>query len=62
MSAVAAKKAPARKAPAAKRCPDCDNGQTSQTFQLGSRRKSTSPDKQEALCLTCWGTGQAPTP
>ncbi|MGG7571205.1 hypothetical protein [Streptomyces sirii] len=58
---MATKKPAARKA-AAKQCPDCKNaGQTSETFQVGARKKHDSPHKQEALCLTCWGTGEAPT-
>ncbi|MGW1835856.1 hypothetical protein [Streptomyces sp. NPDC002067] len=42
-------------------CPDCKTGQTSESFTVGARRKRMSDDKQEALCLTCWGTGTAPT-
>lgn len=60
---MAVKKTTARKVPAAKRCPDCkESGQTSESFQVGARKKHESPHKQEALCLTCWGTGEAPTP
>lgn len=58
---MAAKKTAARKTVTKKRCPDCkDAGQTSETFQVGARKKRDSPDKQEALCLTCWGSGEAP--
>ncbi|GAA1525669.1 hypothetical protein GCM10009730_37760 [Streptomyces albidochromogenes] len=43
-------------------CPDCKNaGQVSEAFKVGSRTKHDSDDRQEALCLTCLGTGQAPT-
>ncbi|MEU5547222.1 hypothetical protein AB0G85_33400 [Streptomyces sioyaensis] len=42
-------------------CQDCKAGQNSEAFRIGSRKKRDSPDKQEALCLTCWGTGEAPT-
>ncbi|MFD4689754.1 hypothetical protein [Streptomyces sp. NPDC058463] len=52
-----------RPAPAAKKkpCPDCKKaGQVSESFQIGSRKKRESADRQEALCLTCFGTGHAP--
>ncbi|MFJ8073122.1 hypothetical protein ACIQ7Q_04020 [Streptomyces sp. NPDC096176] len=43
-------------------CPDCKKaGQVSEAFKVGSRTKRDSDDRQEALCLTCLGTGQAPT-
>ncbi|MFE0376426.1 hypothetical protein ACFW1M_12730 [Streptomyces inhibens] len=59
---MATKKPAARKTATKKRCPDCkDAGQTSESFQVGVRRKHDSPHKQEALCLTCWGTREAPT-
>ncbi|MFD8328813.1 hypothetical protein [Streptomyces lydicus] len=59
---MAAKKTAARKTTSKKPCPDCQHaGQTSETFQVGGRKKRDSPHKQEALCLTCWGTGEAPT-
>ncbi|TJZ41446.1 hypothetical protein FCH28_37050 [Streptomyces piniterrae] len=59
---MATKKPATRKSPAKKPCPDCkDVGQTSETFQVGGRKKRESRHKQEALCLTCWGTGEAPT-
>ncbi|MFR9788768.1 hypothetical protein ACL07V_08825 [Streptomyces sp. MB22_4] len=41
-------------------CPDCRAGQTSESFQVGGRRKRVSDDRQEALSLTCLGTGQSP--
>ncbi|MFI9200553.1 hypothetical protein [Streptomyces sp. NPDC053048] len=44
----------------AKKCPDCQQGQVSATFKVGGRKKQESPDRQEALCLTCLGTGEAP--
>ncbi|MFD7164907.1 hypothetical protein [Streptomyces violascens] len=59
---------PAAKKPATRRavkkptaCPDCQTGQVLESFQIGGRKKHTSADKQEALCWTCLGTGQAPT-
>ncbi len=30
------------------------------SFKVGGRKKSDSPDRQEALCLTCLGTGEEP--
>ncbi|MFD9820951.1 hypothetical protein [Streptomyces violascens] len=59
---AAAKKSTARRA--AKKptpCPDCRTGQVQESFQVGGRKKHTSADRQEALCLTCLGTGEAPT-
>ncbi|MFI2370373.1 hypothetical protein [Streptomyces sp. NPDC018833] len=50
-----------RKAAKSKPCPDCATGQVSESFQVGGRRKRVSDDRQEALCLTCFGTGQSPT-
>ncbi|MFE7244257.1 hypothetical protein [Streptomyces sp. NPDC057580] len=52
-----------RTAPAVKKkpCPDCKRaGQVSESFQVGGRTKRDSADRQEALCLTCFGTGHAP--
>ena len=41
---MAAKKTTARKTATKKRCPDCkDAGQTSETFQVGARKKHDSP-------------------
>ncbi|MFE3182534.1 hypothetical protein ACFXKR_16950 [Streptomyces violascens] len=62
MTVTAAKKPTARRA--AKKptpCPDCQTGQVQESFQVGGRKKHTSADRQEALCLTCLGTGEAPT-
>ncbi|MER6612564.1 hypothetical protein [Streptomyces xantholiticus] len=42
-----------------KPCPDCRTGQVSESFKVGTRSKRESTDRQEALCLTCFGTGQA---
>lgn len=47
--------------PPAKKCPDCQQGQVSTTFKVGGHKKKESPDRQEALCLTCLGTGEGPT-
>ncbi|MDF6043441.1 hypothetical protein LRD69_15130 [Streptomyces sp. JH14] len=47
----------------AKKCPDCNGtGETAETVRVGSVRKSReTTDQQAALCLTCFGTGDAPT-
>ncbi|MFE7774495.1 hypothetical protein ACFU5O_11435 [Streptomyces sp. NPDC057445] len=50
-----------RKTAKSKPCPDCQTGQVSESFQVGGRSKRVSDDRQEALCLTCFGTGTAPT-
>ncbi|WP_406399804.1 hypothetical protein OH805_12155 [Streptomyces sp. NBC_00879] len=42
-------------------CPDCTTGQVSESFKVGARSKRESSDRQEALCLTCFGTSHAPT-
>ncbi|MEV4334061.1 hypothetical protein AB0K02_26615 [Streptomyces sp. NPDC049597] len=47
--------------PKPKPCPDCATGQVSESFQVGGRCKRESSDRPEALCLTCFGTGQTPT-
>ncbi|GHI06149.1 hypothetical protein [Streptomyces cellostaticus] len=57
---MAARKTTSRK-PKKQPCPDCQNGQILESFQVGGRRKRVSDDRQEALCLTCLGTGEAPT-
>lgn len=57
---MAARKASASKEPAP--CPECKKaGQVSESFKVGARSKRESSDRQEALCLTCFGTGEAPT-
>ncbi|MFI9082128.1 hypothetical protein ACIGW8_37860 [Streptomyces sioyaensis] len=61
MAARKTAKKPTAQVPAVNPCPDCTAGQNSQTFRIGARKKHDSPDKQEALCLTCWGTGEVPT-
>ncbi|MEU0586260.1 hypothetical protein [Streptomyces sp. NPDC006132] len=45
-----------------KPCPDCQVGQVSESFKVGGRSKRVSDDRQEALCLTCLGTGVDPNP
>ncbi|MEV6649966.1 hypothetical protein [Streptomyces sp. NPDC051219] len=57
---MTARKSTSRRAAKPKPCPDCKTGQVSESFQVGGRHKHQSTDRQEALCLTCFGTGQAP--
>ncbi|WP_081237592.1 hypothetical protein [Streptomyces viridosporus] len=57
---MAERKTTRRRKPAPTPCPDCRAGQTSESFQVGGRRKRLSDDRQEALCLTCLGSGEAP--
>ncbi|WP_190110318.1 hypothetical protein [Streptomyces cinnamoneus] len=47
-----------RRKPSTKPCPDCTAGQVSESFKVGGRKKQESPDRQEALCLTCLGSGE----
>ncbi|NUK37319.1 hypothetical protein HRW16_23245 [Streptomyces lunaelactis] len=49
---------PAKPKPAP--CPDCTTGQVSEAFKVGARSKRESTDREEALCLTCFGTGHSP--
>ncbi|MFE2327329.1 hypothetical protein ACFXD5_25985 [Streptomyces sp. NPDC059385] len=54
-----ARKTTARK-PTAKKCPDCDGeGETTETVQVGSRKRRDTADRQAALCLACFGSGEA---
>lgn len=56
-----ARKTTARK-PAPAPCPDCGGkGETAETVRVGTRKTRETADRQAALCLTCFGTGQAPT-
>ncbi|MFC5801648.1 hypothetical protein [Streptomyces formicae] len=49
----------AARKPAARKCPDCKGtGETTETVRVGSARKPReTADRQNALCLTCFGTG-----
>ncbi|MGW3625468.1 hypothetical protein [Streptomyces sp. NPDC000880] len=55
--------ATATRKPRAKKCPDCKGvGEIAETVRVGSARKlRETRDRQAALCLTCFGTGHAPT-
>ncbi|MEU7280772.1 hypothetical protein AB0A69_18580 [Streptomyces sp. NPDC045431] len=59
---MAARKTTSRK-PQAKKCLDCDGtGEITETVRVGSARKPRdTDDRQAALCLTCFGSGDAPT-
>ncbi|MGI5251445.1 hypothetical protein [Actinacidiphila glaucinigra] len=44
------------------KCPDCQgDGETTETVRVGSRKCRETGDRQAALCLTCFGTGIAPS-
>ncbi|MFB7326200.1 hypothetical protein [Streptomyces sp. NPDC056190] len=63
---MAAAKKPATRRKTAKPepapCPGCDgNGEITETVRVGARKGRPTGDQQAGLCLTCWGTGQAPT-
>lgn len=62
---VATAKRPTRRktaTPEPPKCPDCEGtGEISETVQVGSRKKRATDDRQTGLCLTCLGTGDAPT-
>ncbi|WP_405520648.1 hypothetical protein [Streptomyces canus] len=53
----------AARKPRIKKCPDCKGtGEITETVRVGSARKSReTTDRQAALCLTCFGSGDAPT-
>ncbi|WP_428953069.1 hypothetical protein [Streptomyces sp. cg35] len=55
---MAAKKTPAPPAPAA--CPVCKgSGEVSVTVRVGRKRRVAG--QQTGMCLTCLGSGEAPT-
>lgn len=57
-----AKKPAARRTPRPKKCPDCNGtGEISETVRVGARKGRATDDRQTGLCLTCWGSGEAPT-
>ncbi|MFI8182072.1 hypothetical protein OG539_22725 [Actinacidiphila glaucinigra] len=44
------------------KCPDCQgDGETAETVRVGARKGRETGDRQAALCLTCLGTGTAPS-
>lgn len=53
----------ATRKPRPKKCPDCKGvGEIAETVRVGSaRRFRETGDRQAALCLTCFGSGTAPT-
>ncbi|MEU1041441.1 hypothetical protein [Streptomyces sp. NPDC005907] len=55
---MAARK-PAAK-PRVRKCPDCQGkGEIAETVRVGARKGRATADQQAALCLTCFGTGEA---
>ncbi|MFD5108784.1 hypothetical protein [Streptomyces cinereoruber] len=58
---MAARKTTARKA-GPKKCPNCTGaGETAETVRVGSRKLRDTDHQQAALCLACFGTGEATT-
>jgi DnaJ-class molecular chaperone len=42
-------------------CPDCKGaGETAETDRVGARKGRATDHRQAAMCLTCWGSGEAP--
>ncbi|WP_314416528.1 hypothetical protein [Streptomyces sp. DSM 40484] len=55
---MAARKTAAK--PRVKKCADCKGtGETAETVRIGARKGRATADQQAALCLTCFGTGEA---
>ncbi|MFZ4173794.1 hypothetical protein ACOZCI_05760 [Streptomyces griseoincarnatus] len=49
--------------PRTPKCPDCDGkGEIAETVRAGARKGRATQHRQAAVCLTCWGSGEAPTP
>ncbi|MEU2518548.1 hypothetical protein ABZ732_07125 [Streptomyces pseudogriseolus] len=45
------------------KCSDCDGkGEIAETVRVGSRKGRATRHRQAAVCLTCWGSGEAPAP
>jgi hypothetical protein len=56
----ATRRKPAKPEPA--KCPDCDgNGEITEAVKVGARKGRLTDHRQTGLCLTCLGTGAAPT-
>ncbi|MFE5816961.1 hypothetical protein ACFQ6S_26640 [Streptomyces sp. NPDC056479] len=61
---AAKKPATRRKTPLPRpsKCPDCGgNGECTEAVKVGTRKGRITDDHQTGLCLTCWGSGEAPT-
>lgn len=44
------------------KCPDCDGkGEIAETVRVGPRKGRATEHRQAAMCLTCFGSGDAPT-
>jgi hypothetical protein len=57
-----AKKPTTRRKPQPTKCPDCNGtGEITETVRVGARKGRATDDRQTGLCLTCWGSGEAPT-
>jgi DnaJ-class molecular chaperone len=46
--------------PPVPKCPDCDGkGEITETVRVGVRKGRATDHRQSAVCLTCWGSGEA---
>ncbi|MFI5792594.1 hypothetical protein [Streptomyces sp. NPDC051677] len=51
-----------RTKPQVAKCSDCDGkGEITETIRVGPRKGRATDHQQAAVCLTCWGSGEAPT-
>ncbi|WP_314409719.1 hypothetical protein [Streptomyces sp. DSM 40484] len=42
-------------------CSDCKGtGEITETVRVGARKGRATGHRQAAMCLTCWGSGEAP--
>lgn len=42
-------------------CTDCNGtGEITESVRVGVRKSRVTADRQNAMCLTCWGTGHSP--
>lgn len=46
--------------PRLRKCPACDGkGEITETVRVGARKGRETDHRQSAMCLTCWGSGEA---
>ncbi|MFB8126197.1 hypothetical protein ACFVG1_32995 [Streptomyces bacillaris] len=47
--------------PRTPKCPDCaGKGEIAETVRVGPRKGRATEHRQAAMCLTCFGSGEAP--
>ncbi|MGW5969997.1 hypothetical protein [Streptomyces sp. NPDC055186] len=47
--------------PRTPKCPDCDGtGEIAETVRVGPRKGRATEHRQAAMCLTCFGSSEAP--